>query len=190
MNPVVHMTMGLHAANLGFHQRYGARAPLILVAASIFPDIDSITLLLGRQAYFHYHRTFTHAVSGWVVCGAILALLTAHRDFGRWYLVDWSLWSLGMAGHTVADIITRWGIPLFYPFSEERWAIPIVSWGDGFLTSMWLAFAVAALVFTKYRRPISGAAWGLGLFYLAYRVLVPAPGTSWLSRLWFGFWLR
>lgn len=190
MNPLVHITMGLHAANLGFHQRYGARASLILVTASLFPDIDSVVLLFGREAYLQYHRGFTHSVSGWVVCGAIMALLTAWKQRRRWYLIDWGLWSLGMAGHTAADLITRWPIPVFYPFSDRRWSFPLVSWGDGLLTSLWLILAVAACVFTYYRRSISGVAWGLGLFYLSYRVVFPSPGASWISRVWFGFWMR
>jgi membrane-bound metal-dependent hydrolase YbcI (DUF457 family) len=214
MNPLVHITMGLHAANLGFHQRYGARASLILVTASLFPDIDSVVLLFGRQAYLQYHRGFTHSVSGWVVCGAIMALLSAWKRLPRyyrlplsqlsqsgvqsmtwkqfrwWYLIDWGLWSLGMAGHTAADLITRWPIPVLYPFSDRRWSFPLVSWGDGLLTSLWLILAVAACVFTYYRRSISGVAWGLGLFYLSYRVVFPSPGASWLSRLWVGFWMR
>lgn len=190
MNPVFHVTMGLHVANLGFHQRYGSRASLILAAASLFPDIDSLALLISREAYAQHHRVFTHSLSGWVICGALLALLTARHDLKRWYLIDWGLWSLGMAGHTAADLITRWPIPVFYPFTQQRWSFAIVSWGDGLLTGMWLVLAVAAAVCTRYRRPISGMAWGLGVLYLTYRTVVPAPGTSWLSRVWFDFWMR
>lgn len=190
MNPLVHISMGLHAANLGFHQRYGARASLILATASLFPDIDSVALLFSREAYSQYHRVFTHSVSGWVVLGAIMALLTACMNLKRWYLIDWGLWSLGMAGHTAADLITRWPIPVLYPFSEWRWSFPLISWGDGLITTIWLTLAVAALLFTHYRRSISGVAWGLGVLYLSYRLAFPTPGASWLSRIWFGFWMR
>lgn len=190
MNPVVHVAMGLHLANLGFHQRCGSRASLILATASLFPDIDSIALLISREAYTQYHRVFTHSVSGWVICGAILALLTARCNLKRWYLTDWGLWSLGMAGHTAADLLTRWSIPLFYPFSELRWSFALVSWGDGFLTIIWPVLAVAAAVLTRYRRPLSGVAWGIGLLYIGYRLVVPASGSSWLSRIWFGFWMQ
>lgn len=190
MNPVVHVTMGLHAANLGLYQRYGPRASLILAAASLFPDIDSLTLLISREAYSQYHRVFTHSLSGWVICGALLALFTARRDLKRWYLIDWGLWSLGMAGHTAADLITRWPIPVFYPFSELRWSFALVSWGDSFLTGVWLVLAIGAAPFARYRRRISGVAWGMGLLYLVYRIVVPAPGASWLSRIWFGFWMQ
>ena len=190
MNPIVHATLGLHVANLGFRQRYGRRAVIILATASVFPDIDSVTLLISREAYFHYHRVFTHSLGGWIVCGALLALLTAHQDLKRWLLIDWGLWSLGMVGHTAADIVTRWPIPVLYPFSELRWSFPIVSWGDGLWTTVLLGLAVAAAVFAKHRRPIAGVALGLSFLYLVYRFAVPAPGPSWLSSLWFGFWLR
>jgi len=190
MNPVVHVTMGLHIANLGFHQSYGPRASLILAAASLFPDIDSLMLLVSRESYAQHHRVFTHSLSGWLICGAMLALLTAAPDLKRWYLIHWGLWSLGMAGHTAADLITRWPIPVFYPFSAHRWSFAIVSWGDGLLTALWMVLAIAAAVFADHRLPISGVAWGLGLAYLGYRTVVPAPGSSWLSRVWFGFWMR
>ena len=190
MNPIVHATFGLHIANVGLYQRYGRRATLILAAASLFPDIDSVTFFISREAYSHYHRVFTHSLAGWVVCGATLALLTAHRDPKRWFLIDWGLWALGMISHTATDVITRWAIPVFYPFLDVRWSLAIVSWGDAFLTGSWLGLAVAAEVFSKHRRAISAAALVVGFLYLTYRVVVPAPGSSWLSTLWFGFWMR
>ena len=190
MNPIAHVTLGLHIANLGFYQRYGRRATLILATASLFPDIDSATFFISREAYTHYHRVFTHSLGGWVLCGAVLALLTAHRDLKRWFCIDWALWVLGMIGHTATDVITRWAIPVFYPLSTARWSLAIVSWGDGFLTGLWLGLAVAAVCFAKYRRVISAAALGTGFLYLVYRFAVPSPGPSWLSTLWFGFWMR
>jgi membrane-bound metal-dependent hydrolase YbcI (DUF457 family) len=190
MNPIVHATLGVHLANLGFRQRYGRRATVILAAASVFPDIDSVALFISREAYAHYHRVFTHSLGGWLICGALLAVFTARQDLKRWLLIDWGLWSLGMVGHTAADIITRWPIPVLYPLSDVRWSFAIVSWGDGFWTALLLGFAVAAAIFARDRRPISGVALGLSCLYLAYRFVVPAPGPSWLSSVWFGFWMR
>jgi membrane-bound metal-dependent hydrolase YbcI (DUF457 family) len=190
MNPIAHTTVGLHIANLGFYQRYGRRATLILAAASLLPDIDSVTFFISREVYSQYHRVFTHSLGGWVICGAVVALLTAHRDLKRWFLIDWGLWALGMMAHTATDVITRWAIPVFYPFLNVRWSFALVSWGDGFLTSMWLGLVVAAELFSKYRRSLSGAALLIGLAYLAYRVVVPSSGPSWLSTLWFGFWMH
>jgi membrane-bound metal-dependent hydrolase YbcI (DUF457 family) len=190
MNPIVHTTLGLHIANLGFYQRYGRRATVILATASLFPDIDSVAFFISREAYSQYHRMFTHSLGGWVLCGALLALLTAYQDLRRWFLIDWRLWALGMMGHTATDVITRWPIPVFYPLLDMRWSLAIVSWGDGVLTGTWLGLAVAAELFSKQRRAISAAALVIGLLYLIYRVAVPAPGPSWLSTLWFGFWMR
>lgn len=189
MNPIAHTTFGLHLSNLGPYQRYGRRATFILAAASLLPDIDSITLLISREAYLQHHRVFTHSLGGWIVCGGLLALLTARHDLKRWFFVDWGLWALGMIGHTATDVITRWAIPLLYPLSDTRWSLGIVSWGDGVLTGLWLGLAIAAEVFGKYRRMLSTAALVIGFAYLAYRFFVPAPGPSWLSTLWFGFWM-
>jgi membrane-bound metal-dependent hydrolase YbcI (DUF457 family) len=189
MNPIAHTTLGLHIANLGFYQRYGRRATLILATASLFPDIDSVTFFISREAYSQYHRVFTHSLGGWMICGALMALITAHRNLKQWFLIDWGLWALGMMGHTATDVITRWAIPVFYPILDVRWSLAIVSWGDGFLTGTWLGLAVVAEVFSKYRRGISRAALVIGVAYLAYRAVVPSPGPSWLSTLWFGFWM-
>lgn len=190
MNPIAHMTFGLHLGNLGWYQRYGRRVTIIMAAASLFPDIDSAALLISREAYYRYHRVFTHSLGGWIICGALLALLSAHRDLKRWFLIDWGLWALGMMGHTATDVITRWAIPVLFPFSEARWSLALVSWGDGILTGLWLGLAIAAEVFSPYRRLISAIALALGFGYLVYRFAVPAPGPSWLSTLWFGFWMR
>jgi membrane-bound metal-dependent hydrolase YbcI (DUF457 family) len=190
MNPMVHVSIGLHIANVGFYQRYGRRASLILAAASLFPDIDIVTLLISREAYREYHRVFTHALGGWVICGAILALLTAQKELKRWFFVDWGLWAVGMASHTVGDLITRWPIPVFYPLSDWRLSLALVSWGDGFLTLCLPGLALAAAVWSRQRRLLSGVALGASLLYLAYRVVVPAPGASWLSQMWFGLWFR
>jgi membrane-bound metal-dependent hydrolase YbcI (DUF457 family) len=189
MNLIAHATLGLHIANVGFYQRYGRRATLILAAASLFPDIDSVTFFISRETYSQYHRVFTHSLAGWVLCGAIMALLTAHRDLKRWFLIDWGMWALGMMGHTATDIITRWAIPVFYPFFDGRWSLAIVSWGDGILTGTWLGLAIAAEIFSKFRRAISAGVLVFGCIYLSYRFMVPAPGPSWLSTLWFGFWM-
>jgi membrane-bound metal-dependent hydrolase YbcI (DUF457 family) len=189
MNPIAHATLGLHIANVGFYQRYGRRATLIFVTASLFPDIDSVSFFMGHNVYAQYHRVFTHSLSGWVLCGAILSLLTAHRHLKRWFFIDWGMWTLGMMGHTATDIITRWAIPVFYPFLDVRWSLAIVSWGDAILTGLWLGLAIAAEIFAKHRRTISASALILGGLYLSYRLVVPDPGPSWLSTLWFGFWM-
>jgi membrane-bound metal-dependent hydrolase YbcI (DUF457 family) len=189
MNPIAHATLGLHISNVGFYQRYGRRATLILATASLFPDIDSVTFFMSHAAYAQYHRVFTHSLSGWVLCGAILSLLTAHRHLTRWFFIDWSMWTLGMMGHTATDIITRWAIPVLYPFHDVRWSLAIVSWGDATLTGTWLGLAIAAEICSKQRRTISAGALVLGGLYLSYRLVVPAPGPSWLSTLWFGFWM-
>ena len=63
-----------------------------------------------------------------------------------------------MMGHTATDLITRWAIPVFYPLFDVRWSLAIVSWGDGLLTGTWLGLAVAAEIFSKYRRAISAGA--------------------------------
>ena len=188
MNLIAHTALGLHMANIGFYQRYGRRATFILAAGSLFPDIDSVTFFMSREAYAQYHRVFTHSLSGWVLCGAILALLTAHRDLKHWFFTDWGIWALGMMGHTATDIITRWAIPVFYPLLDVRWSLAIVSWGDGVLTGTWLGLAIAAETFSTHRRAISTGALVFGCLYLSYRLMVPAPGPTWLSTLWFGFW--
>jgi hypothetical protein len=78
---------------------------------------------------------------------------------------------------------------VFYPLLDMRWSLAIVSWGDGFLTGTWLGLAVAAEIFSKYRRAISADALIISFLYLSYRFVVPSPGPSWLSTLWFGFWM-
>ena len=186
MNPIAHMTLGVHIANVGFYQRYGRRATLILAAASLFPDIDSVTLFISRDATAI--PSGVHPLARRLgTCGGILALLTARRDLKRWFFIDWGLWALGMMGIPQPTSSPDGRSP-YCIRSPTRAGHGHRVRGDGFLTGTWLGLAVAADIFT-YRRAISAGALIIGLLYLSYDQITPSPGPSWLSTLWFGFWM-
>jgi hypothetical protein len=50
----------------------------MLATASLFPDLDSLTLLLGREMSIQYHRVFTQALNGWVL-GALWMIRVVKR---------------------------------------------------------------------------------------------------------------
>ena len=72
---VEHGVFGAAVSQLGFHQRWGARTTALFIVASLLPDVDSVTLFFGREAYFSYHRGLTHTLGAAVLGAALLAAL-------------------------------------------------------------------------------------------------------------------
>jgi len=73
MTAAEHCMLGGVLAHLGFHQKYGRPITVFMVIAAVLPDIDSVALLLGNNAFSELHRGPTHSVGGIL----LLSLLTA-----------------------------------------------------------------------------------------------------------------
>ena len=183
MNAIFHAAAGaaLGAAVLG--PEAGPAGLALCAAAGSSPDWDGLLLCHGRALYFRYHRSLTHSVLG-VLAGALLAAGIL-SSYGGW---DFSrvagLWLLAAGGHTLADVFTRSGVALLYPFSDERWRVPALPWGGVPLTAGALFVALWALAFPAAARPV--ASLGLAGFaaYLLIRCRNPRPHDR-LSRWWF-----
>ncbi|MDP6618217.1 MAG: metal-dependent hydrolase [Nitrospinota bacterium] len=152
-------------------------------AAGSSPDWDGLLFFRGRELFFRYHRSLTHSVLG-VLAGALLAAGIL-SSYGGWNFSRLAgLWLLAVGGHTLADIFTRSGVALLYPFSDERWRVLALPWGGVPLTAGALSLALWALAFPAAARP--AAALGLAGFaaYLLVRCRNLRPLVR-LSRWWF-----
>ena len=75
-------------------------------------------------AFSFDHRTFTHSLLGLVTFGvAAVSTMTAHTEVLAWFLL------LGYVLHLVADSISG-GIPLLWPFIQERQGVRVVVTGS------------------------------------------------------------
>lgn len=94
---------------------------LIGISLAMCPDLDAIPELLKRgkisasAEHSHDHRDLLHFPLLFIVVGLILSLL-----FGYW---GW-LFLIATMLHFLNDMYgTGWGIPLFWPFSKDRFKL-------------------------------------------------------------------
>ena len=120
-HPVVPITLGV----LIGHRRLPARFWMAGAVASMVPDIDVISFLLGipYEAPFG-HRGATHSL----VFAALIALLLdirERREFAKPGLLFCYLF-LSAVSHPLLDMLTDGGlgIALFWPFSNARFFFP------------------------------------------------------------------
>lgn len=110
--------------------------------------------------FLDYHRHFTHALA-FIPVGGLLCALALHGLLGRRWRLPFGrsllYCTLGYATHAVLDASTSYGTMLLWPFSDERYALSIVSVVDPLLT-----LPIAALVvLAGLRRRPALARWAL-----------------------------
>lgn len=97
--------------------------------------------------FLEYHRQFTHSLI-FVPIGGLICALLLHWIMGRrWHLtfpLTFLFCTLGYATHPLLDTATSYGTMLFWPFSDERFSLSIVSIIDPLFTIPVLVLAVLA----------------------------------------------
>lgn len=122
---------------------------LTVLVASVFPDIDVVTLAGGPFMFFKYHRGPTHSIAGIVVLSVFLAFVFSrlYPAIGRKRLFLWAL--LGMAAHDVLDLLTSYSTFLLLPFSSEPFFTGILRFSD---RTGWYLFGGAVILGFLVRR--------------------------------------
>lgn len=84
---------------------------LLLIYIMIYFNITSLIILIFWiiVTYFSKHRTFSHSLFG------LLIFILPFIGVKILYPVF-----IGYVSHLFADLLTEYGIPLFYPFSKKR----------------------------------------------------------------------
>lgn len=97
---------------------------LFVLFGSLLPDFDNPKSKLGRKVPFlsypmywlFGHRTFTHSllfvIITWMVTKIIVVLCGAND------LYTWAITS-GVLSHIMGDMVTKKGVPLFYPMKKN-----------------------------------------------------------------------
>ncbi len=87
-------------------------------AAALLPDVDALSILLGKQHYDYWHHTFGHNV----FLGSVVAAAAAWSFRGRRHASR--LWATALvaacfASHLLTDArLSGWELYLFWPFSR------------------------------------------------------------------------
>jgi inner membrane protein len=133
-------------------------------AAAVFPDVDFVGFLFDPLAFLaRWHQGPTHSlvllpVWALAMAGAFAALKRRGDVLPEALLVC----ALGLASHVAADFITVYGTALFFPLSDERFAL-----GTTFVIDpLFTAIVAASLAWGVHSGGRSPAALGLTLICL------------------------
>ncbi len=161
MDPVTHGLVGATSAQLFSDKDTFRTASFIGFIAALAPDLD---VFLGSASNplltLELHRQFTHSFIfipfGALIVSLILWLFVKKRiSFKHTYL--FSLLGYSTAG--LMDYITSYGVYLFWPFLDERYALNIVSVFDPLLSIGLLITASIALYKKKKVYSYGLAGW-------------------------------
>lgn len=168
MDPVTHGLVGATSAQFFSDKDTFRTASFIGFIAALAPDAD---VLLGSSSNplltLELHRQFTHSFIfipfGALIVSLILWFFVKKRiSFKNTYL--FSLLGYSTAG--LMDYITSYGVYLFWPFLDERFALNIVSVFDPLL-SIGLLIA-ASIAFYKKKKIYSYSLVGWLFLYLCF----------------------
>jgi inner membrane protein len=130
MDTVTHALLGAQVGRLGeaAASRLSLRARLLLGAgAAASPDLDFLAFPIDPLRFLaDWHQGPTHALPLlplWALLPAALccALTRQPRAFGE----AWRISLLALASHAALDLITAYGTQLAYPFSTQRYSLPL-----------------------------------------------------------------
>jgi inner membrane protein len=132
MDPLSHAVLGAAVAHGCFGRRLGLKAAAWGAAAAVLPDID-IFFSIGADDFsaLQRHRGFTHGLVFAPLLGSLWGYLLARHYAGGspraasmwpWIgVVTIALWT-----HPLLDYLTPYGTQLLQPFSNERFAAPVM----------------------------------------------------------------
>ncbi|MBN2577558.1 MAG: metal-dependent hydrolase [Pirellulales bacterium] len=191
-----HAMVGVNGAlAAGLQRRYGWQIVAWAGLASLLPDADGLTLLFGPWCYSTGHRIWTHNFLAVGIAAAVLSAIVYQSDvftklekgdillYQKRKMSPFWLWlAVGVSAayvHLLIDVfysggrgLPVWGVPLFWPFSETRYARPVVTWGDLGATLIFTASMFAMLRWKKRIQPIAAASLLAVAAYMLFRGLV------------------
>ena len=116
MEPITHLLTGYHLSNLWPSSlKYSRRA---VILGALFPDIDHILIILHKEYYLLYHRTFTHSILTAPLFAFFLVFIFKMKHKNGVFSSYFFLVFIGILSHLALDLVVSYGIKLFYPFGQ------------------------------------------------------------------------
>ncbi len=166
MDPLAHTLVGatLAETRLGRMGRTTLAAPALILGANA-PDIDAVTMFLGRDVSLGFRRGWTHGALAMLVLPLALTglLLLLDRAVAAWRGREpraragplLALSSVGVLSHPALDWLNTYGVRLLMPF-DGTWF-----YGDAlFIVDPWVwLLAATPVVLANSASRLGAAAW-------------------------------
>ncbi len=195
MDTVTHIIAGVVLSEATFRRRIGRSANWLAALAAWTPDLDIVAnwIIPDPWTSMEHHRGLTHALA----MAPLLALVWAGVFFAvrrRQFLATWALACLAMFSHPILDLITSYGTQIFWPFTNQRYALDLLPIIDVILTPILLTTMVACWLSRRFAPAASGSSRVRGtpganmdsreLPLAARSVLAPrSPVAPWIAHV-------
>ncbi|MCC7275238.1 MAG: metal-dependent hydrolase, partial [Alphaproteobacteria bacterium] len=159
---------------------------VVLVAASLLPDIDVLAAVVDPTNAALDRHTLTHSllVLPVLAAGFAGAVRLATRRVGPGEAFGLAV--LGIAVHLLLDLINAYGVALLYPLSDTRFELPLLFVVDPILTGTLLAMLAASLwaaADPRWKAALARSALVLGVTYLGATAHVYGQARTTLAAL-------
>lgn len=168
MDPVTHGLIGATASQSFADSEKLRAAGLTGFIAAMIADLDVLISDPGDPLLnLEMHRQITHSFV-FIPVGALIASILAWPFFKKYLsfkeIYLYSFVAYATAG--IADIFTSYGVQLLWPFTDERYALNIISVFDPVFTLGILV--LSGLAFYKWQKVLSWLAWCWIAVYLMF----------------------
>lgn len=158
MDPITQGSLGAALAQVSLFSYDRKRAWVAGGLAGMAADLDIIIRSNSDPLLsLVYHRHFTHALSfipvGALLVALFLLIFKSFRPQWHWVLIACLI---GYASHGPLDALTSYGTVLFWPFSDRRVSLDLISIIDPFFTFPLILGLTWSIVFKERRAVIIG----------------------------------
>lgn len=131
MDTVTHAIIGAVTARACIKSK-NEKSPLygllfVAALAAAFPDIDYLLFWVNPYRFItEWHRGVTHSLillPAWAVILSTAAFIVMKRQMP--FRIVFGYCSLGLLTHIVADLLTLYGVEIFAPLSDQRFALSL-----------------------------------------------------------------
>ncbi|GEM_PF-842377 len=150
MDTFTHGLIGALVARTNIEINSRRSCLLIIVFAAAIPDIDYLLFWLDPYQFIAvWHRNVTHSLVMVPFWGMLMSLVLTRMLHNRIpFKLLLGCCCLGLTLHIVADLVTLYGVQLFAPFSNHRYALNTL-----FDIDLWVGFITATgALFAYYNR--------------------------------------
>ncbi|WP_020402141.1 metal-dependent hydrolase [Gracilimonas tropica] len=170
MDPVTHGLIGATASQSFAKKKSFRAAAIVGLGSALLADLDVfIASASDPLLNLEMHRQFTHSLF-FIPVGALVATLLSYW-FVKKYLTLKQTYLFSLAGYATAglmDLITSYGVLLFWPFSSERYSMDIISVFDPFFTLGVILFTGIAFYKREKLYTWFALAWAIGYLLFAF----------------------
>lgn len=168
MDPVTHGLIGATAAESFANKRTFRAAAFTGMVSALLADLD-VFIYSSSDPLFNLelHRQFTHSIV-FIPIGALVATILLWW-FVKKYLTVKETYLFSLAGYATAgltDVFTSYGVHLFWPFTDARYSLDIISVFDPLFTLG--VILLTGIAFYKRKQLFAWIALGWMAIYLFF----------------------